>query len=282
MHIRKSTLIDYIENSLIPKDREKCDTHLRSCPECSVKLRILQTVIAPSEKEMRSPSRKTLHRILSRYQGEDSLFSFRQFVHRHAFPIASAAAIIIIAGALSLYFPVDHSHIHASRVKGDVSANEKKIARGKMISSGSRLTTGNNSRLFLEALAMRLRAGSKTSLVVEKAQIDPLNKKAEYAFVIDKGTVSAEFDRNADLLYTLTTPHAVITSKGAHIILEVDKGQTRIQIKSGNAVLEPSSGDSIEVNEGFSYIISEATTDDDSSIEKSEIIPTDLPAELFD
>lgn len=273
MHLNKSDVISYIENTLSASKRISIEKHVRACPECARRLSVMQTVVSPSAAD---------NKRRSYFQGQNGRPSLIKGIGKHPFYYAAASAAIIAAAVFSFtLFNDDSSVIHASRVKGVVAENTKRINKGSQISKGSHLTTGAESHLALEALAMRLLVGSGTSFSINKADIDTRNKKAGYAITVDKGLVSAEFDPDTTKGSTLTTPHAVITSKGSHIILQVQDDLTKVFVKSGMAVLEPSNGDSIEAVEGYSYIISDATEDEEQSVEKNEMTDTDIPEELI-
>lgn len=283
MHLTKSDIILYIENALPEFKRISIEKHVRACIECARKLSVMQSVVSPYASGKIKPSRIMMNknnRFYSRKQKGNIVIGTA--IRKHPFYYAVASAAIITAAVFSFtLFNDDPSVIHASRVKGVVAENTKRINKGSRITKGSHLTTGAESHLALEALAMRLLVGSGTSFSIKKADIDTRNKKAGYAITVDKGLVSAEFDPDTTKGSTLTTPHAVITSKGSHIILQVQDDLTKVFVKSGMAVLEPSNGDSIEAVEGFSYIISEAVEDEEQSVEKAEMSDTDIPEGLI-
>lgn len=273
MHLKKSDIISYIENALSKSKRISIEKHVRACAECARKLSVMQTVVSPSATD----NKRRLS--FTRQIGRPSII---KGIRKHPFYYAAASAAIIAATVFSFtLFNDDSSIIHASRVKGVVAENTKRINKGSRITKGSHLTTGAESHLALEALAMHLLVGSGTSFSINKADIDTRNRKAGYAITVDKGLVSAEFDPDTTKGSTLTTPHAVITSKGSHIILQVQDDLTKVFVKSGMAVLEPSNGDSIEAVEGYSYIISDATDDEEQSVEQNEMSDTDIPKDFI-
>jgi len=273
MHLKKSDIISYIENALSETKRISIEKHVRACLECAHRLSVMQAVVSPSATDTNRRSS------LQRQTGRLSIING---IRNHPFYYAAASAAIIAAAVFSFtLFNDDSSVIHASRVKGVVAENTKRINKGSQITKGSHLTTGAESHLALEALAMRLLVGSGTTFSINKADIDTRNKKAGYDITVDKGLVSAEFDPDTTKGSTLTTPHAVITSKGSHIILQVQDDLTKVFVKSGMAVLEPSNGDSIEAVEGYSYIISDATDDEEQSVERNEMTDTDIPKEFI-
>jgi hypothetical protein len=284
-HISKQLLVAYIMNDIPVSDREEIDRHIESCNLCSKRFSVIKSLVSPSVNDISVPSESVYIRIMRHYrkvfENPQKNLSNRRF----AMPLVSAASIIILAGAVFLHFlNIDSYGIHAAHIRGTAAANSVKLEIGKSLTTGSILTTGEKSHVFLESKYLRLKAGSHTSLQISKIVVNHINGKAVYDLILDKGTVTAKIGPSIHHKYTVTTPHAKISSQDSNLIVKVDDDQTLLVVKSGNAILSSLKGDSIEATGGSSYVISQAGDDpeEDSLVERTNIDENGLHNDYFD
>jgi hypothetical protein len=244
-------------------DRKKTvlEAHISQCYRCSAIYKVLSVILSPTTdgKSSTGPSESVYLRVMSYYEKA----SFRPVVSASnwqlPFRVAAAAvvSIAVLSVALFYYEPFDSgTPIRASQVSGIVKNGKKTVIRGRKLSPGSRVETGNNSRVAFESGdLMKLNAGGHTSFLFKSARKEKSSGKTVFNVVMDKGTVSATFDKNKNLEYTFTTPHATITSRGSQIVLKVDNEKTMLLMKSGSAEVFSSSGTNITAEEGNGYTI---------------------------
>jgi hypothetical protein len=284
-HISKQSLIAYVMNDITISDREEIERHIETCDECAKKFSIIKSFVSPSVDDISAPSETVYVRIMRHCRKVFENPQKSPLSRRFAIPLVSAASIIIIVGAIFLHFlNIDSYGIHTAHIRGTAAANSVKLEIGKSLATGSILTTGDKSHVFLESRSLRLKAGSHTSLQISKIVVNHINGKAVYDLILDKGTVAAKIGPSIHHKYTVTTPHAIISSQDSNLIVKVDDDQTLLVVKSGNAILSSLKGDSIEATGGSSYVISQAGDDpeEDSLVEKTTIDETGLRNDYFD
>lgn len=246
---------------------KKCvamEKHIQSCPRCTAVRKAAAIILSPSRKAKEyTPSSDVYARVLSYYDNALALATAPKTVMyrlRLAAPRLAAAgfaAVLFFAASLFYFNSIDTgAQIKASLVSGVVKDGQKVVTKGRSFSSGSRVVTGDNSRIALvSGDMMKLHAGQQTSFLIKTAHKEKNTGKTVFDVVMDKGTVAATFAKNKNLEYTLKTPHATITSRGSQIIVKVDNDRTQLLMKSGSAVVSSASGSNITAEEGNGYTI---------------------------
>jgi lipoprotein-anchoring transpeptidase ErfK/SrfK len=261
-HVDVKKLVEFSEGDLPARDMAAVKRHLSGCLQCRQKLNVVKAVLAPSVEQYPYPTDKLLARILSSHKSSGHLFTLRQFAHKYIKPLAAAASLVIAVGTIFFAYPTDKAPLLASSVHGNATLNDKKFVKGNKLKSGSSLATGAESVVSLEGISVKMHAGSRTTLVVKKARIDRATGMVVYDFVVNTGTIDADFNPKKVLRYTLTTPHATITSTGSRIFLQVDHDKTRLVVKDGKAIVEPAKGGSMAASQGYQYVVSSVNDDD--------------------
>jgi lipoprotein-anchoring transpeptidase ErfK/SrfK len=260
-HIKIERLIDYSAGEMPGRDFAVVKRHLSECQQCRKKLKSLKVILAPSTDAFPYPTDDLLPRILRSNKSIDRKYALLIYIRRNLKPLAAAASLLIAVSALFYVFQSDKVPLLASSVNGNAMIDNKKFVKGNKIKSGSSITTGDKTVVSLEGISVRMKAGSRTTLVVKKARIDRETGMVIYDFVVNTGTIDADFDPAKVLRYTLTTPHAIITSTGSKIFVKVDQNKTRLQMKNGTAIVEPNKGSSVQASQGYQYIMSSVDYD---------------------
>lgn len=191
----------------------------------------------------------------------------------------AAAGVAVVLLALTVFFAVSpfetSMRIKASRVSGIVKSGTTVVLKGHNLEPGSRVETGQGSKIAMSAGdMMKLKAGEHTSFLIRSAHRQKTSGKAVFDVLMEKGTVTAQFDQTKNLEYRLQTPHATITSKGSQIVVKVDESATQLVMKSGSAVILSNAGSNITAEEGDGYTIKGALSMN-SAEDQDDIIYSD-------
>lgn len=266
-HCTTKSIMAYCQGILPEGKRLSVAAHLEECSRCAKMLKAVEFALrGPSvPAEQPAPSDAVLARILSyhakasekkgaiRFIIEDRIRKF------HGLHFA-AAGIAVVMLALTVFFAVSPietgMRIKALRVSGIVKSGKNVVTKGHSLKPGSRVETGEGSKIAMSAGdMMKIRAGEQTALLIRSAHLQKNTGKAVFDVLMEKGTVSAQFDQTKNLEYRLQTPHATITSKGSQIVVKVDDSGTQLVMKSGSAVILSNAGSNITAEEGDGYTI---------------------------
>ena len=280
-HFSIKQLLMIRSGDLSSRKRAVMEKHMQSCSRCSTVRKAIDLFLSPSAKVKEyAPSSDVYTRVMSYYDNALSLaIAPKTFVYRlrAAAPRLAAAGFIavLVCGSLVYYNSLDNgAQIKASNVTGIVKDGQKVVTKGRSFSSGSRVETGDNSRIALvSGDMMNLHAGQQTSFLIKTAHKEKNTGKTVFNVVMDKGTVAASFNKNKNLEYTLKTPHATITSRGSQIVVKVDNDRTQLLMKSGSAVISSASGTNITAEEGNGYtILPTLSLNSDDGTSKDDIV----------
>ena len=263
-HCSLKSILQYHQGACTQKKKAVIQKHMMECSRCAAVSRAVAAIVRPAGKMLvlKSPSAAVRSRVLSYYDQaleRKRVYSLTERLRSPKVRLAAAAFISAIL-ALSVFFalaPVEHNaKIRAMKVSGIVKSGKHVVTKGRSLVPGSHVETGRDSQVALASGdMMKLKAGEQTSLLIKSAHKEKDTGKTVFGVVVEKGTLSAQFDQSKNLEYTLQTPHATIMSKGSEIVVKVDTDRTRLLMKSGSAVVSSSSGNNITAEQGDAYTI---------------------------
>jgi hypothetical protein len=268
-HLSKKECIALLLDLLEDKKLVRAKNHLNLCDRCKRQYNRISPVIEPYFIDKVQLQEKLKKRILStavqlRNSEIKSKFAFKpQIILKGAglYAYAVSAVVIIITGILLFSeFNPRKVNLQISQINGKARIDSVPARRFDSVGSGNTISTDKNSSMILSFFRdCKLILMSRSMLTIDKARLSK-NKSLEVKYSLSKGTLLNKNNPDKSVRYIFATPHALIKSHDADLMLQTSNKASNILLIKGKLIVQDkNSSNKITIDSPGKYII----TDDD-------------------
>jgi hypothetical protein len=267
-HLSENKIIAYMLDLSDGINLKNAEDHIKTCNECEKRYNTLLPIIKPYVKdEVQFPGMLKKRILNSAIELKDSEreSNFGDIVRmlwkgtRYYATIAASAIILIIIG-ISLFFQINTSnaYLQIAHINGKVDIDAIPARLFDSVSSGNTISTDDNSAMMLRFLRnYKLILLSKSTLTIDKAKVKK-NKNLEFKYSLSKGTLLYKNNHNNPVRYVFSTPHALIKSQDADLMLQASKKASNILLMKGKLIVQDkNSSNKITIDSPGRYIITD-------------------------
>jgi hypothetical protein len=267
-HLSEKKCIALMLDLLDGKNREKAEDHLKICNECEKQYYTLLPFIKPYVKDKVHLSGMLKKRILNSaiklkdIRKESKFSNITRILCKGAgfYTSIAVSAIVLIIGGIVLFFQISSSnaYLQIADLYGTADIDAMPARLFDSVSSGNTISTDDNSTMMLRFLRnYKLILLGKSTLTIDKAKVKK-NKNLEFKYSLNKGTLFYRNNRNTSVRYVFTTPHALIKSQDADLMLQASKKASNILLMKGKLVVQDkNSSNKIILESPGRYIITD-------------------------
>jgi hypothetical protein len=268
-HLSEKECIALILDLSDEKKRDKTKDHLKICNECKRQYNSILPVVESYIKDKVFLPGKLKKRILSsaielKNQKIKSKFGYKtQIIWKGAGFYASAAisVIILIIAVIFLFPEINPSKVNLqiAQIYGKANIDSVPAKRFDSVGSGNTISTDNNSTMILRFLPdYKIILMSKSMLTIDKAKLYK-NKNLEVKYSLSKGTLLNKNNHDTSVRYIFATPHALIKSQDADLMLHASNNASNILLIKGKLVVQDkNSSNKITIESPGKYIITDS------------------------
>jgi hypothetical protein len=295
-HLSKNECIALLLDLFDEKKRAKAKNHLNICDRCNKQYSKLSPIIEPYVKDkILLPVRIKKRILISASQLRNSQIKSKiDFKPKLIWKGAglytfTVSAIIIIAGVfLFTEFNPTKAHLQIAKINGKVKINSVPARRFDSVGSGNTISTDNNSSMILSFFHdYKIILMSKSMLTIDNARLNR-NKDLEVKYSLSKGTLLNKNNPDTIVRYIFATPHALIKSHDADLMLHASNKASNILLIKGKLIIQDkNSSNKITIDSPGKYIITDEdgikmTKAVDPSAKELQRIQEALDANNFD
>ncbi len=251
------------------RNRDRIRKHLETCDKCKKQYSALLPVIKPYIAGKVNLPGKLKKRILGsavqvRNSGITSGFGYKiklLWENGAGFyaSIVFCALILVLCG-IFLFPEISPSKVNLqiARVYGEADIDSVPAEHFDSVGSGNTISTDKDSSMILSFLRdYKIILMGKSKLTIDKARLFK-NKNLEVKYSLSKGTLLNRNNRDTSVRYIFSTPHALIKSHDADLMLQASNNASNILLIKGRLVVQDKNSSSkITIESPGKYIITD-------------------------
>jgi hypothetical protein len=266
-------IISFVTESLPDNRSGEIRDHISRCSECSSKHASIMSLMGSSDNKKIFPSVSVEDWIIDSYKSivvkerkrslHPVLSSFYLLISQLRKPVWMAASVMIIVLSSLVFgymiWEMSHVPIKFAYMEGNVYVNNANAAGVSRVKYKSQVRVGKDSMAVLSVNSMlTMRITGDSTLMIDKKNQTHGDKNTHILFRLDKGTVITKSNnKKPNVGYSYVTPTAEINTKESELIINADKDETVLVLKSGTArIMSRGSNEEIECSPDKKYIIS--------------------------
>jgi hypothetical protein len=268
-HLSEKNIIAYMLDLLDEKNLIKAVDHLKICNQCEKQYNTLLPIIKPFVKDkVLFPGMLKKRILISAIELKDSGrktnfgdIALMLWKGTWYYPTVAASAIILIIIGISLFFQINTSnaYLQIAHINGKVDIDAIPARLFDSVSSGNTISTERDSTMILRFLHdYKIVLLGKSMLTIDKAKLNK-NKNLEVKYSLSKGTLYNKNNHNAAVRYVFSTPHALIKSQDADLLLQASKKASNILLMKGRLIVQDrNSSNKITIDSPGNYVITDS------------------------